>query len=32
MLDAFVGMLVVYGSIIVVAQLTNYLGKTKLPH
>lgn len=32
MLDTFVGMLLIYGTIIVVAQLANFLGKSKLPH
>ncbi len=31
MLDAFVGMLVVYGMVIVVAQLAELFGHTKLP-
>ncbi len=31
MLDAFVGMLVVYGMVIVVAQLAELIGHTKLP-
>jgi hypothetical protein len=32
MLEAFVGMLVVYGMVIVLAQLSDLLGQTKLPH
>lgn len=32
MLDAFMGMLVVYGMIIVVAQVADFFGHTKLPH
>ncbi len=32
MLDAFVGMLVVYGMVIVVSQLVELFGHTKLPH